>query len=139
MAITFYAENIQALTSIAKEIITRTLPHKKFAFFGEMGVGKTTLIKALSLHLGVQDVVSSPTFSIVNEYVTQENGKIFHFDFYRIENEAEAYDIGYEEYFFSSNYCFIEWSEKIPNLLEKNMIQIHMRMKGNERIIEVKI
>ena len=91
------------------------------------------------MHLGVQDVVSSPTFSIVNEYVTQENGKIFHFDFYRIENEVEAYDIGYEEYFFSSDYCFIEWSEKIPNLLEKNMIQIHMHLKGNKRIIELKI
>ena len=135
MAITFYAENIQALTSIAKEIITRTLPHKKFAFFGEMGVGKTTLIKALSLHLGVQDVVSSPTFSIVNEYVTQRNEKIYHFDFYRLEDMNEAHDMGAEDYFFSGNICFIEWPELISNLLPASdkCVSIDIFVKEHKR------
>mgnify|MGYP000379601151 CR=1 FL=1 len=139
MVNTFYANNVEELSDVAKQILKYTFPYKKFLFFGEMGVGKTTLIKALSLHLGVQDVVSSPTFSIVNEYLINESDKIYHFDFFRIEDEQEAYDMGYEEYFFSSDYCFIEWSEKIPNLLEKNMIQIHMHLKGNKRIIELKI
>jgi tRNA threonylcarbamoyladenosine biosynthesis protein TsaE len=81
--------------------------------------------------------VSSPTFSIVNEYQADENTKIYHFDFYRIEDEKEAYDMGYEEYFFSSAYCFIEWSEKIPNLIEEDMVKIKMSIVGNTRKIEV--
>ena len=102
-----------------------------------MGVGKTTLIKALSLHLGVNDIVSSPTFSIVNEYQAYENAKIYHFDFYRIDDEEEAYDMGYEEYFFSGAYCFIEWPEKISNLIEEDMVQIRMNVVENKRRIEV--
>ena len=137
MSKTFFAENLEQLNSIAKQILDYTLTHRKFAFYAEMGVGKTTLIKALSLQLGVADIVSSPTFSIVNEYQADENTKIYHFDFYRIEDEKEAYDIGYEEYFFSSAYCFIEWSEKIPNLIEDDMVQINMSIVGNTRKIEV--
>ena len=134
---TFFAENLVQLNSIAKQILDYTSTHRKFAFYAEMGVGKTTLIKALSLHLGVTDIVSSPTFSIVNEYQADENTKIYHFDFYRIDDEKEAYDMGYEEYFFSSAYCFIEWSEKIPNLIEDDMVQIMMSISGNTRKIEV--
>ena len=134
---TFFAENLEQLNSIAKQILDYTSTHRKFAFYAEMGVGKTTLIKALSLHLGVTDIVSSPTFSIVNEYQADENTKIYHFDFYRIDDEKEAYDMGYEEYFFSSAYCFIEWSEKIPNLIEDDMVQIMMSISGNTRKIEV--
>ena len=134
---TIFAENLEQLNSIAKQILDYTSTHKKFAFYGEMGVGKTTLIKALSLQLGVNDVVSSPTFSIVNEYNADENIKVYHFDFYRIEDEEEAYDMGYEEYFFSSAYCFIEWAEKIPNLIEDDMVQIKMSVSGNTRKIEV--
>lgn len=137
MSKTLFAENLEQLNSIAKQILDYTSTHKKFAFYGEMGVGKTTLIKALSLQLGVNDVVSSPTFSIVNEYQADENTKIYHFDFYRIEDENEAYDMGYEEYFFSSAYCFIEWAEKIPNLIEDDMVQIKMSVAGNTRKIEV--
>ena len=137
MSKTLFAENLEQLNSIAKQILDYTSTHKKFAFYGEMGVGKTTLIKALSLHLGVLDAVSSPTFSIVNEYQADENTKIYHFDFYRIEDEKEAYDMGYEEYFFSNAYCFIEWSEKIPNLIEEDMVQIKMSVEGNKRRIEL--
>ena len=102
-----------------------------------MGVGKTTLIKALSLQLGVVDVVSSPTFSIVNEYHIDKGLKIYHFDFYRIEDEDEAYDMGYEEYFFSEAYCFIEWPEKITNLIEEDIVEIKMFLEGTKRRIEV--
>jgi len=137
MSKTLFAENLAQINTIAKQILELTSPHKKFAFYGEMGVGKTTLIKALSLQLGVTDIVSSPTFSIVNEYQADENTKIFHFDFYRIENEKEAYDMGYEEYFFSNAYCFIEWPEKIPNLIEEDMVKIKMSVEGNKRRIEV--
>ena len=137
MSKTLFAENLAHINTIAKQILELTLPHKKYAFYGEMGVGKTTLIKALSLQLGVNDVVSSPTFSIVNEYNADENIKVYHFDFYRIEDEKEAYDMGYEEYFFSNAYCFIEWSEKIPNLIEDDMVQIKMSVAGDARKIEV--
>ena len=137
MSKTLFAENLEQLNSIAKQILDYTSTHKKFAFYGEMGVGKTTLIKALSLHLGVNDIVSSPTFSIVNEYQAYGNTKIYHFDFYRIDDEKEAYDIGYEEYFFSDAYCFIEWPEKIPNLIEEDMVQIKMSVVENKRRIEL--
>jgi tRNA threonylcarbamoyladenosine biosynthesis protein TsaE len=134
---TLFAENLDQLNVVAKQILELTSPHKKFAFYGEMGVGKTTLIKALSLQLGVKDVVSSPTFSIVNEYNVDEATTIYHFDFYRIEDEQEAFDIGYEEYFFSNAYCFIEWPEKIPNLIEEDMLTIKMFLEGTKRRIEV--
>jgi len=137
MSKTLFAKNVEQLNSIAQQILDYTSSHKKFAFYGKMGVGKTTLIKALSLQLGVSDIVSSPTFSIVNEYQADENIQIYHFDFYRIEDEKEAYDMGYEEYFFSNAYCFIEWPEKIPNLIEEDMVQIKMSVEGNKRRIEV--
>jgi len=132
-----FAENLEQLNSVSKQIIAHVSPHKNFAFYGEMGVGKTTLIKALSLHLGVVDVVSSPTFSIVNEYLINESDKIYHFDFFRIEDEQEAYDMGYEEYFFSNAYCFIEWPEKITNLIEEDMVRVKMSTEGTTRRIEV--
>ena len=93
-------------------------PHKIITFQGEMGVGKTTFIKQLCKKLGVLTTTSSPTFSLVNEYETTENQKIYHFDFYRIKNQTEALDIGIDDYFDSGNWCFIEWPEKIPNLLD---------------------
>jgi len=137
MTKTLFPENLEHLNSISKQIIDYASTHKKFAFYGKMGVGKTTLIKALCLQLGVTDVVSSPTFSNVNEYQAGNNTKIYHFDFYRIEDESEAFDMGYEEYFFSNDYCFIEWSEKIPNLIEDDFVQIKMSFTGNRRRIEV--
>lgn len=94
-----------------------------------MGTGKTTLIKSLCQHLGVTEPVTSPTFSIVNEYQGRES-KIFHFDFYRLKNETEALDLGYEEYFYSGAYCFIEWPEKIPNLLPEHYIRVKIEVTG---------
>lgn len=98
-----------------------------------MGAGKTTFIKSLSKLLGVNDTMSSPTFSLVNEYQTSQNQKIFHFDVYRIKSEDEALDMGIEEYLYSGNWCFIEWSEKIPNLIpdEHSLITIKMLANGN--------
>ncbi len=132
-----FADNLEQLNYVAKQILKYALHHRKFLFFGEMGVGKTALIKALSLQLGVSDVVSSPTFSIVNEYHTDDKTKIYHFDFYRIEDEKEAFDMGYEEYFSSNAYCFIEWPERIPNLIEEEMATIKMSHDGIKRKIEV--
>jgi tRNA threonylcarbamoyladenosine biosynthesis protein TsaE len=137
MSKTLFAKNLKQLNDVAKKILKYTSPHKKFVFSGEMGVGKTALIKALSLQLGVFDVVSSPTFSIVNEYHTDDKNTIYHFDFYRIEDEKEAFDIGYEEYFFSNAYCFIEWPEKIPNLIKEEMVTIKMFLDGIKRKIEI--
>jgi len=132
-----FANNFEQLNDVARQILKYTLPHRKFVFSGEMGVGKTALIKALSLQLGVSDVVSSPTFSIVNEYHTNDKNIIYHFDFYRIEDEKEAFDVGYEEYFSSNAYCFIEWPERIPSLIEEEMVTIKMFLDGIKRKIEV--
>lgn len=105
------------LTKVASELLKFADSCRVWIFQGDMGAGKTTLIKELGKKLSVTDAMSSPTFSIVNEYWATEKQKVFHFDFYRIKNEAEAADIGVEDYFYSGNYCFIEWPDRIPNLL----------------------
>jgi len=98
-----------------------------------MGAGKTTLIKAVCEALGVKDTISSPTFSIVNEYRAADGKKIYHFDFYRIKSENEAYDMGYEDYFYSGAYCFIEWPEKIASLLPPGAAQVTIALQGEIR------
>ncbi|TFF40350.1 tRNA (adenosine(37)-N6)-threonylcarbamoyltransferase complex ATPase subunit type 1 TsaE [Mucilaginibacter psychrotolerans] len=107
---------LQELAGATPEILKYAGINKIFLFYGDMGAGKTTLIKSLCAALGVKDEVTSPTFSIVNEYAA-ENGPVYHFDFYRLKEQGEALDMGYEEYFFSDNYCFIEWPEKIAGLI----------------------
>jgi tRNA threonylcarbamoyladenosine biosynthesis protein TsaE len=108
------------------------------AFYGEMGAGKTTLIKAICQELGVKDITSSPSFSLVNEYVTNKEEKIFHFDFYRLNNTSEAFDLGYEEYFYSDNLCFIEWPDKVEQLLPEGHIKIKIIVQdNNQRIVEI--
>ncbi|QCX38843.1 tRNA (adenosine(37)-N6)-threonylcarbamoyltransferase complex ATPase subunit type 1 TsaE [Aureibaculum algae] len=107
---------IDQLQEVASQIID-SASSKILLFYGEMGVGKTTLIKEIVKQLGLDDVVSSPTFSLVNEYVSNEGERIYHFDFYRINDEEEALDMGVEEYFDSNNWCLIEWPENIKNLL----------------------
>ena len=139
MGFILISENLEQIPGLAKEILEYSSPHKKFLFYADMGVGKTTLIKELSLQLGVTDVVSSPTFSIVNEYISSSNEKIYHFDFYRLKDENEAFDMGYEEYFFGDDYCFIEWPEKIPNLIEDDMVKIKIKLYGKKREIEILI
>jgi tRNA threonylcarbamoyladenosine biosynthesis protein TsaE len=109
---------------------------KIFLFEGEMGAGKTTFIKAICEAMGVVDVVSSPTFSIVNEYQGSNNSRIFHFDFYRIDDLREAYDIGYEEYFYSGDICLVEWPEKIRELLPQEYVQVSIAATApNTRLI----
>ncbi len=132
----YKASILSELPDIAKSILLYSR-YNFFAFFGNMGVGKTTLIKELTKQLGVRDDTSSPTYSIVNEYYSQNIDKpIYHFDFYRLNNEEEAYDIGYEDYFYTDSYCFIEWGEKIPNLLPMERHEIIMTNELGYRTIK---
>jgi tRNA threonylcarbamoyladenosine biosynthesis protein TsaE len=130
-------KDLSELPTAAKKILAASGGKKLFAFYGEMGAGKTTLIKALCAQLGVTDPTSSPTFSLVNEYRTSRGEKIYHFDFYRIKTETEALDMGCEEYFYSGNYCFIEWPEKIPSLLPEGIIKVSIKVNGQVREIRV--
>jgi len=118
------ASNLADLPDIAKTILSDIQNLNVFAFFGSMGAGKTTLIKAMCDELGVDEVVTSPTFALVNEYSDKSQNPIYHFDFYRIKKIDEVYDIGYEEYFYSNNYCFIEWPELISELLPDSYVYI---------------
>jgi tRNA threonylcarbamoyladenosine biosynthesis protein TsaE len=117
---------IADLQEVAKHLLEDAGTCRVWLFYGEMGAGKTTLIKALCHNLNVIDSMSSPTFSIVNEYGTSQQEPVFHFDFFRIKHEAEAYDIGTEEYFDSGHYCFIEWPEKIPTLIPDLHVKIRI-------------
>jgi tRNA threonylcarbamoyladenosine biosynthesis protein TsaE len=119
--------SIDEINDVARKIIDEN-PNKVILFHGQMGVGKTTLIKALALTLGVNDPTSSPTFSLVNEYKITTNNFVFHFDVYRLQSETEALDMGIDEYFYSGNWCFIEWADKIPNLIPKDHSTIHLSL-----------
>jgi len=134
---TFVVNQLNELSKVAEELLNLTNEKKVFIFKGEMGVGKTTFIKELCAQLDVVDVVNSPTFSIVNEYKTREGRTIYHFDFYRLQQESEAFDMGYEEYFYTDNFCFIEWPEKINSLIPKDVLQINMHQNGVQRTIEI--
>jgi tRNA threonylcarbamoyladenosine biosynthesis protein TsaE len=130
--------SLTELPVIAKKII-EAVTTKMVLFNGEMGAGKTTLIKEVVKQLGVNDVANSPTFSLVNEYLTDDNITIYHFDFYRIEAEDEAYDIGVEEYFYNQDaWCFIEWGNKVENLLPLDFTSINIDVVNeNLRTIEI--
>lgn len=130
--------SIDQLAEVAQRILDEN-PNKVILFNGEMGVGKTTLIKQLCKTLGVQDATSSPTFSLVNEYQTSDNQTVYHFDFYRLNKETEALDMGVDDYLYSGNWCFIEWSEKIESLIpdQHTIITIELLPSG-ERLLEFK-
>lgn len=121
---TVICKSLKDLPGAAREIIKEAGDQTVWLFEGTMGAGKTTLIKAICQEFAVEDNVTSPTFSLVNEYQDQHGRPFYHFDFYRIEKETEATDIGAEEYFYSGDICFIEWSSRIPNLIPDR----HMRV-----------
>ena len=127
--------SIDQLEEVTQKIISEN-PKKVILFHGEMGVGKTTLIKQLCKTLGVTGATSSPTFSLVNEYEADDNQLVYHFDFYRLNKEEEALDMGVDDYLYSGNWCFIEWAEKIPNLIPEvhSVINISLLADGKRSL-----
>lgn len=130
-AVSLSLTSISSLPAATQVLIEFAGSQKIFLFYGDMGAGKTTFIKALCEQLGVKEAVTSPTFSIVNEYAGN-NAKVYHFDFYRLKNQDEALDMGYEEYFYSGNYCLIEWPEKIPDLLPHHYIKVSIQLQEQQ-------
>ena len=125
-------KSLDQLPAAAKEFINAIDQSTVFAFYGKMGAGKTTFIKAVCEALGVTDVVNSPTFSIVNEYRSDTTGElIYHFDFYRIKKLEEVYDMGYEDYFYGGGVCFIEWPELIEDLLPEDAVRVEIKENGD--------
>ena len=124
---------------MARKLLGEFQDDRFFAFFGKMGVGKTTLIKEICAELGVNDNVCSPTFAIVNEYTDGAGEPVYHFDFYRMKSVAEAYDIGYEEYFYSGFYCFTEWTEKVEELLPERYVRVDIEEENGNRILKTRM
>lgn len=125
------------LYEAGKRLLSAFPDSRVFCFYGEMGAGKTTFIKEICRGLGVSDTTSSPTFAIVNEYLTDKGDSIYHFDFYRIEKLEDAYEIGVEDYLYSGNYCFIEWAENIAPLVQPDFVKVHITVGSDgERTIK---
>lgn len=133
----FTAATPDDLPAIVAKIREAFPGERFFALYGEMGAGKTTLVHAFLKNLGVEEHATSPTFSLVNTYETDANEPVFHFDFYRIESEEEVYDIGYEEYFYSNAFCFVEWPEKIEDLLPENIVSVQISQSNACRKIRI--
>lgn len=123
--------HLNEIKDAAKQFLNQNKKYKHFAFYGEMGAGKTTFIKELCGLLNSTDVVTSPTFSLINEYHTTTEDLIFHFDFYRIKDIEEAFNIGYEDYFYSDHYCFVEWPELVEELLPDTMLKVRIKVLEN--------
>ena len=121
-------EELSHIHSAAREFVGMMGDHKVFAFYGSMGAGKTTFIKAVCEELGVTESVASPTFAIINEYKDRYGESIYHFDFYRIKDIEEAFDLGYEDYIYSGSYCLIEWPEMIEPLLPEKMVEVKIEV-----------
>lgn len=124
--------NIKSLKLVAQRLLDQFPGHRIFAFYGKMGAGKTTFIQALCDALGSDDNVTSPTFALINEYSTPNLISIFHFDFYRIKDIEEAFDLGYEDYFYSNNFCLIEWPEMIEPLLPEKIVKVKIEVSDDE-------
>ena len=116
--------DIDHIREAAREFIVHIGDRRVFAFYGKMGAGKTTFVKAICEELGVEDVITSPTFAIINEYTQTDGSPLFHFDFYRIKKLEEVYDMGYEDYFYSGALCFIEWPELIEEILPNDAVRV---------------
>jgi tRNA threonylcarbamoyladenosine biosynthesis protein TsaE len=133
----FESFTLGQLSQAASKLI-KTYPDKRvFAVYGAMGAGKTTFIKSVCKELNVTDIVGSPTFSIINQYQTRDGNPIYHFDFYRMKKPEEAFDIGYEEYLYSGNYCFLEWPEIIENLLPEDCVKVYLEDRNGIRYIKI--
>ncbi len=129
--------SLNDIDKAAQEFVNAMNGRTVFAFYGKMGAGKTTFIKALCNALGVTDMVNSPTFSIVNEYIDGEGNSIYHFDFYRIKRLSEAYDIGFEDYVYSGNLCLMEWPELVEELLPDDVVRVTIEEQADgSRVIE---
>ena len=132
--------NLSEIDIFANRFVENMNHRKVFAFYGEMGAGKTTFIKAVCKILGVTETITSPTFAIINEYKKSDSEAIFHFDFYRIKNIEEAYDFGYEDYFYSGQLCFIEWPELVEPLLPENVVRVQITVQDNDqRLISIEL
>jgi len=129
--------NLQSITQVAKTLISHGKTEPVWLFYGDLGAGKTTLIKEVCLQLGVDiHFLSSPTFSIINEYPSR-SGTVYHFDFYRLKGESEVLDLGIEEYFDSGNFCFVEWPDRLGSLMPSDYLKISiLHSNDTERIIE---
>ena len=135
MSTTIHIESLERIQEAAKNFVANMGDNTVFAFYGKMGAGKTTFVKAICEELGVEDTITSPTFAIVNEYRSDLAGElIYHFDFYRIKKLDEVYDMGYEDYFYSGAICFIEWPELIEELLPGNTVKVSIEeLESGER------
>jgi ATPase, YjeE family len=130
-------KDVAGIRLAAREFIETMGDNKVFAFYGSMGAGKTTFIKAICEELGVTETVASPTFAIINEYKEKNGESIFHFDFYRINKLEEVFDFGYEDYFYSGNLCFIEWPELVESVLPETCARITIRVQDDgSRMVE---
>lgn len=128
MNITIHSED--ELPTVAQALLQEHPNDRVFCFYGEMGAGKTTLIKEICRQLGATDTTSSPTFAIVNEYLTEADDSIYHFDFYRIEKIADAYEIGAEDYLYSGHYCFLEWPQNVEELIRPDFVKVQITVNG---------
>ena len=128
------------LSSAAKQLLKQSGENKIFAFYGSMGAGKTTFIKAICESLGAIDIVTSPTFTLVNEYKTSDGESIFHIDFYRIKKQEEVFDFGIEEYLSGDSYCFMEWPELIEEILPPETVKVKISVdKNKQRILLISL
>ena len=135
---TFHIQNLEDIPATAQLFLEEFLHNKVFAFDGEMGAGKTTFISALLSAMGIQELEGSPTYSLVNTYDSAMYGKVYHFDVFRLKDEREAFDIGIEEMLYNGGICFIEWPEKIANLVPDNTIWVYIRkLDDNSRTLTV--
>ncbi len=125
--------NLSDIDIVARKFVENMGENNVFAFYGQMGAGKTTFIKAICNALGVTETITSPTFAIVNEYSKNDGDPIYHFDFYRIKDIDEAYDFGYEDYFYSGHLCLIEWPELVEPLLPESVVRVEIVVEDNEQ------
>lgn len=139
--IIFKINSIEELSKVSDLLISWRDKSNIIAFYGNMGAGKTTLVKNLCAKMGVQDEVNSPTFALVNEYQTESFDSIFHFDFYRIKSLEEVFDIGYEDYFYGGSLCLLEWPELIDPLMPEHFIQVEITLGDTDdsRVIKVSV